>query len=164
MNKKLKLIEVGLIGCGDAVTLNASDTTTAPIASYALDEFKRKEQMEFVNDGKDYFVPFHAVDHIEVTETSASTPDRPDPYGCEGGSDTVTLTMNDTEGELFIVKDFPKNTAFSDAVMAIDEEMGLPCKTNILGWIINGNEMTPKEADTFVMDADTLAQPTDCGK
>ena len=82
---KLKTIDITLIGCGNAVTLTAEDTTTAPIASYALDEFKRKEQMEFVNDGKDYFVPFHAVDHIEVTETSASTPDRPDPYGCEGG-------------------------------------------------------------------------------
>lgn len=88
---KLKTIDITLIGCGNAVTLTAEDTTTAPIASYALDEFKRKEQMEFVNDGKDYFVPFHAVDHIEVTETSASTPDRPDPYGCDGGSEPTTL-------------------------------------------------------------------------
>ena len=82
---KLKTIDITLIGCGDAVTLTAEDTTTAPIASYALDEFKRKEQMKFTNDGTTYYVPFHAVDHIEVTETSASTPDRPDPYGCEGG-------------------------------------------------------------------------------
>lgn len=82
MNKKLKSIEVGLIGCGDAVTLNASDTATEPIATYALDEFKAEKQMSFKNEGKEYFVPFHAVDHIYVDESEEEVADRPNPYGC----------------------------------------------------------------------------------
>lgn len=91
MNKKLKTIEVGLIGCGDAVTLNASDTATEPIATYALDEFKAEKQMSFKDDGKEYFVPFHAVDHIYVSESETSVADRPNPYGCEPSGDTDTV-------------------------------------------------------------------------
>ena len=96
MNKKLKSIEVGLIGCGDAVTLNASDTATEPIATYALDEFKAEQQMSFKDDGKEYFVPFHAVDHIYVSESETEVADRPNPYGCEpsgGGTDTYTVNF-----------------------------------------------------------------------
>ena len=85
-NKKLKSIEVGLIGCGDAVTLNASDTATEPIATYALDKFKAEDQMSFKDDGKEYYVPFHAVDHIIVEESEVEVADRPNPYGCEAES------------------------------------------------------------------------------
>lgn len=101
MNKKLKSIEVGLIGCGDAVTLNASDTATEPIATYALDKFKAEEQMSFKDNGKEYFVPFHAVDHIYVTESETSVADRPDPYGCEaeGGGGEGEVWYTGTLGE-----------------------------------------------------------------
>lgn len=83
--KKLKNIDVTLIGCGDAVTLNAFDTVTDPDASYALDEFKAENQMKFKNeDGTaTYYVPFHAVDHINVSEDEEEVADRPNPYGCE---------------------------------------------------------------------------------
>lgn len=80
--KKLKSIEITLIGCGSAVTLQASDTVAEPTASYALDEFKREEQMQFENNDKEYYVPFHAVDHIVVIETEETVEDRPTPYGC----------------------------------------------------------------------------------
>ncbi len=92
MNKKLKSIEVGLIGCGDAVTLNASDTATEPIATYALDKFKAEQQMSFKDNGKEYFVPFHAVDHIYVSESDTEVADRPDPYGCEPSGGVLTPT------------------------------------------------------------------------
>ena len=82
MNKKLKQADITLIGCGDAVTLTAIDTATEPIASYALDKFKAEDQMSFKDDGTEYFVPFHAVDHIYVSESETSVADRPNPYGC----------------------------------------------------------------------------------
>lgn len=91
MNKKLKSIEVGLIGCGDeAVVLNASDTAAEPIATYALDKFKAEQQMSFKDNGKEYFVPFHAVDHIYVEESEESVADRPNPYGCEPSGGVLT--------------------------------------------------------------------------
>lgn len=80
--KKLKSIEITLIGCGDAVTLTAQDTVTEPIAKYALDEFKAEKQMKFKNGEDMYYVPFHAVDNIAVTETEAEVEDRPNAYGC----------------------------------------------------------------------------------
>lgn len=89
MNKELKTIDVTLIGCGDEATvLTASDTATDPQATYALDEFGKKDQMHFANDGKTYYVPFHAVDHIEVEKTTTTVADKPDPYGCDGGGET----------------------------------------------------------------------------
>lgn len=83
--KKLKDIEITLIGCGDSVSLSASDTATEPIATYALDEFKAEKQMAFKDGDSKYFVPFHAVDHIVVNETAESVADKADPYGCGGG-------------------------------------------------------------------------------
>lgn len=82
MKKELKSIEVSLIGCSE-VKLNASDTATDPIASYALDSFGREEYMQFKNGDTKYFVPFHAVDHIIVKANNAEVEDRPNPYGCE---------------------------------------------------------------------------------
>lgn len=99
--KKLKEIEVTLIGCGDAVTLNASDTVTEPNASYALDEFKAEKQMKFKNNDNTYYVPFHAVDHIVVGESETEVADRPSPYDCEpsgGGTDGDTVTVTFTNG------------------------------------------------------------------
>ena len=80
--KKLKTAEITLIGCGDAVTLTAQDTADKPIATYAIDQFKREKQMVFENEGSEYYVPFHAVDHIIVSETEATVPDKPSAYGC----------------------------------------------------------------------------------
>lgn len=81
--KTLKKAEITLIGCGDEVTLTAQDTATEPIAKYALDAFGVENHMHFTSEGKEYYVPFHAVDHIIVTETEAEVEDRPNPYGCE---------------------------------------------------------------------------------
>lgn len=81
--KELKTIAVNLLGCGSAVTLNASDTATDPQATYALDSFKREDYMDFKNGDAEYLVPFHAVDHIIVQTSDAEVEDRPNPYGCE---------------------------------------------------------------------------------
>lgn len=93
--KKLKTAEITLIGCGDeAVTLTATDTVAEPNAKYALDAFSVENMMHFkvvdeeesegnvVEIVSEYFVPFHAVDHIVVTETEAEVADKPSPYGC----------------------------------------------------------------------------------
>lgn len=83
MKKELKNAEITLIGCGDAVTLTAQDTVKEPIAKYALDEFGAEQHMQFVNGDATYYVPFHAVDHIIVSESETEVADRPNPYGCE---------------------------------------------------------------------------------
>lgn len=80
--KKLKKAEITLVGYGDAVTLTAQDTVAEPNAKYALDAFNVKNMMHFANEGNEYYVPFHAVDHIDVTETETEVEDRPTPYGC----------------------------------------------------------------------------------
>lgn len=80
--KKLKQAVITLIGCGNAVTLTATDTVADPQATYALDAFGREDMMDFKNGDNEYFVPFHAVDHIVVTETEAEVEDKPTPYGC----------------------------------------------------------------------------------
>ena len=80
--KTLKKAEITLIGCGDAVTLTAQDTVTEPNGTYAIDFFKAESQMSFKNGEDAYYVPFHAVDHIVVTETEAEVEDRPNARGC----------------------------------------------------------------------------------
>lgn len=79
--KKLKSAEITLIGCSEA-TLTASDTATEPNAKYALDAFSVENMMHFANGDNEYYVPFHAVDHIVVTETETEVADKPTPYGC----------------------------------------------------------------------------------
>lgn len=84
--KKLKTASITLIGCGDSVVLTAIDTATEPNAKYALDAFNEKNMMHFksreVNGEFEYYVPFHAVDNIMVTESEAKVADKPNPYGC----------------------------------------------------------------------------------
>ena len=88
--KKLKQAVITLIGCGNAVTLTATDTVADPQATYALDAFGREDMMHFTyvdtdtetGEKHEYFVPFHAVDHIVVTESEAEVADKPSPYGC----------------------------------------------------------------------------------
>lgn len=78
--KKLKTAQISLIGCS-SVSLTATDTVKEPIAKYALDEFKAEKQMKFKSGEDTYYVPFHAVDHIIVTETETEVADR-NAYGC----------------------------------------------------------------------------------
>lgn len=84
--KKLKTAVITLISCGETMPLNAQDTADEPNATYAIDQFKREQQMSFkaTNEGQEaeFYVPFHAVDHIVVTETEATVPDKPSAYGC----------------------------------------------------------------------------------
>lgn len=78
-NKTLKTIVVKTIG---GTTVNAADTTTAPIASNALAEFEAYKTMHIKTADGYTLVPFHAVDSITVTEAQSEVT-RPDPY-CEG--------------------------------------------------------------------------------
>lgn len=88
--KTLKTAQITLIGCDETVSLTTADRVEEPRATYALDSFKRGNQMKFkvedVSEGvavtDTYYVPFHAVDHIMVTETEEEVADRPSPYGC----------------------------------------------------------------------------------
>lgn len=97
--KKLTVAKITLISCGDAVELTAQDTVTEPMAKYAIDDFKAEHYMQFKDSSDDsieYFVPFHAVDHIITYHAEADVPDRPNPYGCEaesGGADWMTLKI-----------------------------------------------------------------------
>lgn len=79
--KKLKKAEITLIGC-ESASLTAQDSVTEPNGTYAIDFFKAEAQMSFKNGEDMYYVPFHAVDHIVVTETEAEVEDRPNARGC----------------------------------------------------------------------------------
>lgn len=84
--KKLKTANVTVGGaCDEATTFTIQDTISVPSAQYALDEFEREEYIEYT-DYEDqlrptYYIPFHAVDHIVVTEEVVDVPST-DPYGC----------------------------------------------------------------------------------
>lgn len=78
-NKPLKSIIVKTIGGN---TVNASDSATEKIASDALSEFEMFKTMHIKGENKLTLVPFHAVDLIEVTETTTEV-SKSDPYGCE---------------------------------------------------------------------------------
>lgn len=89
--KKLKTLNIYLMLDGETVTI--ADTADDDKATRALNEFKKYDTMHYVADGKQNAIPYHAVQYIEVTETDG-TVTRKDPYGCEEGSDTVTITTN----------------------------------------------------------------------
>lgn len=76
-SKLLKTIKV-TTRSGEVVT--ASDTLEKPIASNALWEFEQFGTMHILADPND-FIPFHAVEMIEITSASEVT-EREDPYGC----------------------------------------------------------------------------------
>lgn len=87
--KVLKTISITTIG---GKTITVEDTAAQPYASNALAEFEAFQTMHcygtverFENPIK-CVIPFHAVDAIALTETESETT-RPDPYGCEGGSE-----------------------------------------------------------------------------
>lgn len=75
--KPLKSIVVKTLG---GTTINAADTATDPIASDALRDFEAFQTMHIRGaEGKETLVPFHAVDNIEVTASTADVT-REDPY------------------------------------------------------------------------------------
>lgn len=91
--KGLKSIEVHTRG-GETIT--ASDTVEQPIATQALAEFYAHNVMHILKDPKD-FVPFHAVDYIEVTASSGQF-DRSDPYCAEDGETVLVIWSGEAEG------------------------------------------------------------------
>lgn len=89
--KPLKSIVVKTLG---GTTINAADTATDPIASDALRDFEGFGTMHIRTVNGETLVPFHAVDSIEVTATSADAT-RTDAYCVEEES-----TEEPTEGLL----------------------------------------------------------------
>lgn len=91
--KKLKTITVHQML--DGATVEIADTASDDKATRALNEFKKYETMHYETEEGGVKVtnaiPYHAVQCIEVTEAEASIT-KADPYGCDGGGDTVTLT------------------------------------------------------------------------
>ena len=77
--KSLKSIVVKTLG---GTTINAADTATDPIASDALRDFEQAGVMHIRTDAGVTLVPFHAVDDIAVSVTTADVT-KADAYGCE---------------------------------------------------------------------------------
>lgn len=82
--KALKSITITTIGGG---TITATDTAADPVASNALYEFEQFKTMHIKGTENTTLVPFHAVDHIVVTTSSASV-EKSDAYGCEEENDS----------------------------------------------------------------------------
>lgn len=77
--KPLKSIVVKTLG---GTTINAADTATAPIASDALRDFEGFGTMHIKTANGETLVPFHAVDSIVVTASTADAT-RTDAYCVE---------------------------------------------------------------------------------
>ena len=77
--KPLKSIVVKTLG---GTTINAADTATAPIASDALRDFEQFQTMHIKTANGETLVPFHAVDSIVVTASTADAT-RTDAYCVE---------------------------------------------------------------------------------
>lgn len=77
--KPLKSIVVKTLG---GTTINAADTATDPIASDALRDFEQFQTMHIRTQNGETLVPFHAVDTIEVTASTANVT-REDAYCVE---------------------------------------------------------------------------------
>lgn len=77
--KPLKSIVVKTLG---GTTINAADTATDPIASDALRDFEGFTTMHIRTQNGETLVPFHAVDTIEVTASTANVT-REDAYCVE---------------------------------------------------------------------------------
>lgn len=77
--KPLKSIVVKTLG---GTTINAADTATDPIASDALRDFEGFTTMHIRTQNGETLVPFHAVDTIEVTASTADVT-REDAYCVE---------------------------------------------------------------------------------
>lgn len=76
--KKLKTIVVHTL---DGQTFNVADTAEDNKASRALNEFGDYGTMHILDTPKNY-IPFHAVQYIEVTEADGEI-NKADPYFCE---------------------------------------------------------------------------------
>ena len=74
--KNLKTLEVHLML--DGAVKNIADTADDDKATRALNEFKAYGTMHLENNEA---VPYHAVQHIKVTETEAEI-EKADPYNC----------------------------------------------------------------------------------
>lgn len=77
--KALKTIVIKTLG---GTTINAADTATDPIASDALSAFDRFQTMHIRTANGETLVPFHAVDSIVVTASTADA-SRADAYCAE---------------------------------------------------------------------------------
>ena len=77
--KSLKSIVVKTLG---GTTINAADTATDPIASDALRDFEAFQTMHIRTANGETLVPFHAVDNIAVTASTADAT-RADAYCAE---------------------------------------------------------------------------------
>lgn len=79
----LTTLTITLIGTIET-TFTVADTNTAPQATYALADFKAGKQIHFADvTNKTVYVPFHAIDHIDMSKESNLSSATTDPYGCE---------------------------------------------------------------------------------
>lgn len=79
-SKTLKTIDITIIGANDSITIN--DTVDNPMASQMLESFGREDYMHCIAPEGEIYIPFHAVEFIAVTESTADVPKKPNPYGC----------------------------------------------------------------------------------
>lgn len=92
-NKPLKALAIKTLG-GTEVTVE--DTSSSRAASNALSEFEMFKTMHIVVDDGILLIPFHAVDSILVTSTTAEVT-KADPYGCEEEGESGETESGETE-------------------------------------------------------------------
>ena len=77
--KPLKSITVKTLG---GTTVTVADTAEKPYASDALRDFEAFGIMHIKGEENTTLIPFHAVDSIVVTDSTADV-EKADAYGCE---------------------------------------------------------------------------------
>lgn len=93
--KALKTLKITTVG---GATINVSDTAEAANASNALAQFDAYKTMYVVLEGKITEVPFHAVDNIEITSTTADV-EKQDAYGCDDSNESAGDDSNESAGD-----------------------------------------------------------------
>lgn len=78
--KTLKTLTIKTIG---GQTITAADTVSDPIGSEALAQFENFQTMVVRGENTLTYIPFHAVDSIEVAVSQSEDQTKPDAYGCE---------------------------------------------------------------------------------
>ena len=82
--KGLKTASIHVLGLNGSFLV--SDTIDNPSATRAIGQFLNKETMMVDIEGMIGEIPFHAVEYIEVTESTSNTIERTDAY-CDDGGD-----------------------------------------------------------------------------
>lgn len=152
-NKKLKTLEIHLMLDG-ANPITIVDTADDNKATRALNEFKNYETMHYKEDqGGEKItraIPYESVQYIKVTEADASVT-KADPYGCESGGNTVTLTIKGGQAPSAGIKiKVAKGSTIGDSAELAEISRGI-CQTAFVGWEDSSHNLLPSN---YVLNED----------